>query len=220
VTAVSTSAVRTSSTPRATVAEWLAIPEVQRAELIHGAIVYDAFPGPKHGFTQGGVFAQLWPYNRRGGGDGSGGGQKPGGWWISQEVDMLLGGIGCRPDVIGWRRDQHARVPQPDERGVVTVVPDFICEVLSSSTARYDQGPKRDAYFQAGVQHYWLVDPAYETLTVLERTARGYMIVLVAVPGDVVRAAPFDQVEIPVEELFLDDEESIKEPAGEPEAGV
>jgi hypothetical protein len=90
------------SARRATVAEWLAIPEDQRAELIHGTLVYDAFPGPKHGFTQGGVFAQLWPYNRHGGGGGSGGGGKPGGWWVSQEVDMWLGGIGCQPDVVGW----------------------------------------------------------------------------------------------------------------------
>jgi Uma2 family endonuclease len=215
----STPADRAQPADRATVAEWLAIPERERAALIHGTIVYDSFPGPKHGFTQGGVFAQLWPYNRRGRGHGGGGG-KPGGWWISQEVDMMLGGIGCRPDVVGWRRDNHARVPEPDERGLVTVVPDFVCEVLSASTARYDQGPKRDAYFQAGVQHYWLVDPTYETLTVLERAASGYMILLVAGPGDVVRAAPFDQVEIPVEELFLDEEESPQAPAGEPKAGA
>jgi Uma2 family endonuclease len=218
----STSAHLARSPGGATVEEWLAIPEKERAELIHGRIVYDAFPGPKHGFTQGGVFALLWPYNRRGGGHGGGGGDKPGGWWISQEVDMVLGGIGCRPDVVGWRRDKHARVPQPDERGVVTTVPDFICEVLSSSTARYDQGPKRDAYFQAGVQHYWLVDPTYETLTVLERADRGYVIVLVAGPGEAVRAVPFDRVEIPVEELFLEEEggSGSLEPEGEPKAGV
>jgi Uma2 family endonuclease len=203
--AASPSARRASLPASATVEEWLAIPEKERAELIHGQLVYDAFPGPKHGFTQGGVFAQLWPYNRRGSGSG-GGGARPGGWWISQEVDMVLGGIGCRPDVVGWRRDKHARVPQPDERGVVTTVPDFICEVLSSSTARYDQGPKRDAYFHAGVHHYWLVDPTYETLTVLERADRGYVIVLVAGPGEVVRAVPFDEVEIAVEELFLEEE--------------
>jgi Uma2 family endonuclease len=203
--AASRSARRAAPLASVTVEAWLAIPEKERAALIHGQIVYDTFPGPKHGFTQGGVFALLWPFNRRGGGSG-GGGDRPGGWWISQEVDMVIGGIGCRPDVVGWRRDKHARVPQPDERGVVTTVPDFICEVLSSSTARYDQGPKRDAYFQAGLPHYWLVDPTYETLTVLERAERGYVIVLVAGPGEVVRAVPFDAVEIAVEELFLEEE--------------
>jgi len=200
-----------AASPRATVEEWLAIPEEKRSELIDGRIVYHALPGPKHGFTQGNVFAHLSPYNRRGGG---GGGAAPGGWWISMEVDMLLGGVGCRPDVIGWRRDKLARVPEPDERGVITVVPDFIGEVLSSSTARYDQGSKRDAYFQAGVPHYWLVDPIHKTLTALERTDRGYVIALVAGPGDLVRAAPFDLVEIPLSELFIDEQDDL--PAAAP----
>jgi len=43
-----------------------------------------------------------------------------------------------------------------------------------------------------------------ETFTVLERADRGYVIVLVAGRGDVVRAPPFELVEIPVAELFLD----------------
>src|SRR5262249_24516756 len=119
----------------------------------------------------------------------------------------------CRPDVIGWRRDKHPHAPEPDARGVTTVVPEFVGEVLSASTARYDQGAKRDAYFQAGVAHDWLVDPIYKTLTVLERADRRDVTVLVAGPGDVVRAAPFDGVEIRVAELFVDEE--TEEPAAE-----
>jgi Uma2 family endonuclease len=192
---------------RATIEEWLAIPEEKGAELLDGRIVYHASYGLKHGFTKGQLVTHLSPYNRRIGGPGGGGAAAPGGWWISMTVDMLIGGVGCRPDVIGWRRDKNPRVPEPDKRGVVTVAPDFICEVLSSSTARYDQGAKRDAYFHAGVPHYWLVDPIHKTLTVLERTERGYLIALVAGPGDLVRAAPFDVVEIPVTELFMDEQD-------------
>ena len=216
VHATPTSAAHRVAPLRATVEQWLAIPEEKRAELIDGRIVYHALPGPGHGFTQGWVFARLGPYNRRSGGPGQGGGGAvPGGWWISLEVDMLIGGVGCRPDVIGWRRDKNTRVPEPDKRGVVTVVPDIICEVISSSTARYDQGAKRDAYFHAGVSHYWLVDPIHKTLTALERTERGYLIALVAGPGDLVRAAPFDLVEIPVAELFMDEQEDPLPTAGE-----
>jgi Uma2 family endonuclease len=195
----------------ATVEEWLAIPEEERAELIHGTIVYHAFPGPKHGSSQFQLAGFIKPYNRRRGGNGDG--DKPGGWWLSNEVDMVIGGIGCRPDVVGWRRDKHPRLPEPDEKGVTTVVPEFLCEVLSTSTARYDQGVKRDAYFKAGVMHYWLVDPIHKTLTVLERAERAYMVVLVGAPGDAVRAPPFDLVEIVVGELFIDEEE---EPEPEP----
>lgn len=206
--------------PRATIEEWLAIPEERRAELIEGRIVYHALPGPKHGFTQGRVFVHVNLYNRRGGGSGQGpGGSATGGWWISQEPDMLIGGVGCRPDVIGWRRDKHPRMPEPDKRGLVTAVPDFICEVLSRSTARYDQGAKRDAYFHAGVPHYWIVDPFHKTLTALERTDRGYVIALVAGPDELVRVAPFDLVEIAVAELFPEEQEDAPA-AGELEEGA
>ena len=200
---------------RATVEDWLRIPEGKRAELIQGRIVYHACPGVKHGSSQGRLNRLLAPYDRRrtGGGGGGGGAGELGGWWLSLEVDMEIGDVGCRPDVVGWRRDKHARVPHPDARGVVTQTPDFLCEVLSASTARYDTGEKRDSYFQAGVPHYWLVDPEIKTLTILEWTPRGYLIVKVAGPGETVRAAPFEGVEIPVDELFLDEEGEVAAPA-------
>ena len=187
---------------RATIEEWLAIPEEQRAELIDGQIVYQGMPGPRHGRSQGKTFALVdGPFGRR-----LGGGGRPGGWWISQEVDLEIGGLGCRPDILGWRRDRHARLPEPDARGLVTSVPDWICEVLSPRTASVDQGQKRRAYHGAGVEHSWLIDPTNGTLTVLERAERDYLIVLVAGRDEVVRAPPFDAVEIPVAEIFGDDE--------------
>jgi Uma2 family endonuclease len=37
--------------------------------------------------------------------------------------------------------------------------PDFVVEILSPGTARFDKGPKRTIYARTGVQEYWLVDP-------------------------------------------------------------
>ncbi len=191
---------------RATIHDWLAIPEEERAELIHGCIVYHAFPGPAHGHAQRRLGVQLDPYTRRGGG-GGGPRSAPGGWWITLEVDMEIGDVACRPDIVGWRRDKHTRCPQPDARGVCIDVPDFVCEVLSRSTARHDQGDKRVAYFEAGVEHYWLVDTANGTLTVLRRSEPGYVVVLSAGRGDVVQAPPFEKVKVVVADRFLDDDE-------------
>jgi Uma2 family endonuclease len=186
---------------RATIEEWLAIPEERRAELINGRIVYQGMPGPVHGRTQGRTITRVsGPYDRR-----PGGGESPGGWWISMEVDMEISGLGCRPDVLGWRRDKHPAMPEPDRRGVVTGVPDWICEVLSPSTAHVDMGDKRLAYHRAGVTHYWLADPHNGTLTVLRWTAEGYLVALVAGRGETVRAAPFDAIEIDIGDLFGDE---------------
>lgn len=187
---------------QATIDSWLAIPEERRAELIDGRIVYQAMPGLVHGRTQGRTISRLsGPYDRHPGGSAG-----PGGWWISMEVDMEIGGLGCRPDVLGWRRDKHATMPKPDARGVVIAVPDWICEVLSPSTAYIDMGDKRLGYHRAGVTHYWLADPHNGTLTVLQWTAAGYLVALVAGRGETVRVAPFEEIELDIGGLFGDDE--------------
>jgi Uma2 family endonuclease len=196
---------------RATIEDWLAIPEERRAELVDGRIVYQSMPGPVHGQTQGNAFAILrGPYARR-----PGGGDRPGGWWLSLEVDLDIAGLGCRPDVLGWRRDRQASLPVPDRRGVVTAVPDWICEVLSPSTAHVDMGDKRLGYHRAGVAHYWLLDPLNGTLTVLRWTAEGYLVALAAGRGDKIRAAPFEEIEIEVSELFGADEDEDEREASE-----
>jgi Uma2 family endonuclease len=198
--------------PPATIEDWLAIPEERRAELIDGRIVYQGMPGPAHGRVQSKVNGRLSdPYDRR-----PGSGERPGGWWLSIEVDLEFAGMGCRPDVLGWRRDKHAAMPAPDQRGLVTVTPDWICEVLSKSTMQMDLGPKRLGYHRAGVEHYWLLDPENGTLTVLRWTKDGYLLTLIASRGETVRAEPFEAVEIDVSVLLGDDE---PEPAPEePEA--
>ena len=199
---------------RPTIADWLAIPGDRRAELIDGRIVYQGMSGPVHGRVQGNAFALLrGPYDRR-----AGGGDKPGGWWLSLEVDLEIAGLGCRPDVLGWRRDRRAALPEPDGRGLVTAAPDWICEVLSRSTAHVDMGNKRLGYHRAGVAHYWLVDPINGTLAVLEWTAAGYLVALVAGRGEKVRAAPFEAIEIDVSELLGDDEEPQAASEAAPEA--
>jgi Uma2 family endonuclease len=196
------------SSQRRTIEQWLAIPPELRAELIDGELIYQGLPGPAHGTAQSGIIAFLrGPYHRR-----AGSGNGPGGWWISMEVDLEIGGSGCRPDVLGWRREKHPSMPEPDKRGVVTAPPDWICEVLSPSTAHIDLGAKRRAFHHAGVSHYWLVDPHHHTLAVLRWSEEDYLVVLAAGRRDKVRAPPFEGVEIDVGEVFGDDEDLESSP--------
>ncbi len=110
-------------------------------------------------------------------------------------------------------------MPAPDPRDLVTAVPDWICEVLSPSTAHVDMGDKRLGYHRAAVAHYWRVDPINGTLTVLRWNAEGYLVALVAGRGAKARAEPFEAIEIDVSELLGDDgepEEGREEPPEEP----
>lgn len=42
--------------------------------------------------------------------------------------------------------------------------PDLVAEILSPSTMKRDKGYKKDAYAQAGVKEYWLVNPADKSI--------------------------------------------------------
>lgn len=74
--------------------------------------------------------------------------------------------------------------------------------LLSPSNARTDVGPKLTAYHHAGVPYYWIVDTEHETLIVYRATIEGYVVALTAGRDDVVRAEPFDAIELRVRDLF------------------
>ena len=44
--------------------------------------------------------------------------------------------------------------------------PDFVVEILSPRTAKYDRGAKRDIYARTGVEELWIVDPELKTVQV------------------------------------------------------
>ena len=49
----------------------------------------------------------------------------------------------------------------------IDVTPDWICEVVSPSTAARDRVAKRALYAAHGVSFYWLIDPNARTLEAL-----------------------------------------------------
>jgi Uma2 family endonuclease len=55
--------------------------------------------------------------------------------------------------------------------------PDMVLEILSTSSVHKDTVVLREAYWEAGVREYWLVDARKEPLSfeILRHTARGYV---------------------------------------------
>lgn len=60
-----------------------------------------------------------------------------------------------------------------DQRGMCGA-PDWIVEVLSPSTARYDRTLKLRAYERAGVPEVWLIDPIDRTVAIYRMAACRY----------------------------------------------
>lgn len=181
---------------------WLMLPEGDRAELLRGRIVYKAMASFEHGDAIIGISEQL---GRLRGPPGRGGG-----WWLSQDVDMFLAGQGLRPDLVGWRVEKHPKPPQKvnvgtRHLGVYVTPPDWVCEVLSGSTRSRDEddGAKWNAYSEAGVGHYWLVDLTLGQILVYRRGAKGYDPIDVAGRETVKALAPFESMSFDARRVFL-----------------
>ena len=74
--------------------------------------------------------------------------------------------------------------------------PDWVCEVLSPSTQRYDRVQKLAIYAREKVSHYWLINPDAQTLEVLRLDGPGWRLVGTWSATDKVRAEPFDAIEL------------------------
>ena len=75
---------------------------------------------------------------------------------LHDEPELHLGSHVVVPDLAAWRRE---RLPALPDTAWIEVAPDWVCEVLSPSTERYDRGEKRAIYADAGVRHVWHIDP-------------------------------------------------------------
>jgi len=184
------------ATKLATYDDLLRLPDDVRGEVLAGHVITAPAPLPKHSKAQGALRSFVGrPYDDD---DGHGG---PGGWWIFVEVDVQFGDHDIvRPDLAGWRRE---RLTDPGERRPIDVSPDWVCEVLSPSTAARDRVTKRALYAQHGVRHYWIVDVDARTLESFELVDGRWVLAGSYDDTTTARIAPFDGVELSVDRLFL-----------------
>ncbi|MCB9762178.1 MAG: Uma2 family endonuclease [Alphaproteobacteria bacterium] len=182
---------------RATYDTLLEVPEHLVAELIAGELYTSPRPAPRHGLASSRLGARLGgPFDF---GDGG-----PGGWWVLDEPELHLGDPAPRsvvlvPDIAAWRKE---RMPELPDSAAFTLPPDWICEVLSPSTAPLDRARKLPIYGQAGVRWAWLVDPIARTLEVFRHTEQGWLLLGVHIGDAEVRAEPFDAVVLPLGSLW------------------
>jgi Uma2 family endonuclease len=93
-------------------------------------------------------------------------------------------------------------MPEMPDAKAFELAPDWVCEVLSPSTARVDRASKVPIYARAGVSHVWLVDPALETLEALRLESAGYRLLGTWYGEARIRVEPFDAIELELSALW------------------
>lgn len=90
----------------------------------------------------------------------------------------------------------------PDE-AYFALAPDWICEILSKSTAEIDRDEKMPIYAREGVQLAWLVDPIEKTLEACKLDPRSQWVHLGTHHGAArARVEPFDILELDLSVLW------------------
>jgi Uma2 family endonuclease len=170
----------------ATYADLEALPAHVVGELIAGELFVSPRPAVPHAVAGSRLGGELSVRFDR----GSGG---PGGWIILFEPELHWGEDVLVPDTAGWRRE---RMPQPPRTAAITLAPDWVCEVLSPSTAALDRGVKLPVYAREGVRHLWFVDPVARTLEVFRLEGARYTLLVTYTGMARVRAEPFEAIEL------------------------
>jgi Uma2 family endonuclease len=123
----------------------------------------------------------------------------PGGWVILIAPELHLHGDVLVPDIAGWRRE---RMPALPKSSAFELAPDWICEVLSPSTASIDRTEKLPIYGRELVGQVWLVDPLLQTLEVLRLDGASYRLVGAWRAEAVVEREPFEALPIRLADLW------------------
>lgn len=160
----------------------------ERVELIDGEIVQRPMARMEHGFVQSNTVAELDSLRRTSG---------PGGWWIATEVSVAYATHQCPThDLAGWRKERLPERP----RGVVEVVPDWVCEIVSPGHERKDTLTLFLLLQRHQVPYYWLIWPEDRSLVAWQLDGGSYRVIAsVTAPGAderKMRLPPFEAVEI------------------------
>ncbi|MGX7707505.1 Uma2 family endonuclease [Methylobacterium sp. Gmos1] len=188
----------------ATYADLEAVPDHLVAEIVDGRLETHVHTLPRLGVALAALAGELGaPFSRGRGG--------PGGWLFMPRTEFHVGRQVLVPDLAGWRRERLSCI-DPDA-GYIETPPDWVCEILSPSTARLDRGPKRRIYAEAGVSHLWLLDPAVGVLEAFALSDGRWLLLGTVARGETVALAPFDAVPFPLDDLFPFDDPAAPPPA-------
>ncbi len=164
------------------------------AEIVDGELHVSPRPAPRHARASSRLGNWLGPPFD----EGRGG---PGGWVLLDEPEVHLGPHVLVPDLAGWGR---SRMPSLPTTAYFPIAPDWICEIVSPSTASLDRVKKLAIYAREHVPHLWLLDPLARTLEALRLDNGRWVIVSAHADDEVVAVEPFPELALELRALWGD----------------
>lgn len=162
----------------ATYEDLCALPDNMIGQIINGELIAQPRPAPKHIFAASSLGSELFTFFSK----------KDDGWLILDEPELHLQDDVFVPDLAGWKKP---RMPKLPETAYFELVPDWICEILSPSTAQLDRTVKMSCYAQAEVDYLWLIDPNIQILEAYQRQNQQWLLLAAFAENEHVSIAPF-----------------------------
>jgi len=172
-----------------------ALPKNMTGQIVNNRLIAMPRPTVPHCLARSVLGADILPSYQYGRGG-------PGGWWIidEPEVHFIRDIEVVVPDIAGWRKE---RMPRPPRTHRCEIVPDWVCEIASPSTAKLDRTEKMPLYAKYGVRYLWLVDPLLKTLEVYELRDGCWLNIKNYKDNDAVSAVPFNEIVIQLDDLWI-----------------
>jgi len=177
---------------QATYQDIIDLPENIVGEIINGQLETHPRPATKHAVASSSIGAELVSLFQKGRGG-------PRGWWVIDEPECHLNSQVLVPDLADWCKQKMPKLP---ETAWFEAVPDWVCEVLSSSTARLDRIVKMPLYAQLGVVHLWLIDPILQTLEAYQLHDSHWLLIGTFANDQAVSIAPFAEHTFSLSDLW------------------
>ncbi len=182
---------------RATYEDLLKVPESMVAEIIDGDLYATPRPASPHAVAESVIGGDLSGMFHRPGGKGG-----PGGWWILIEPGIHLAKDVLVPDIAGWRRE---RLPKLEAVPFFSLPPDWVCEIVSPTTAGIDRVKKMRIYARESVTSFWLVDPILKTVESYRLEGDRWVVASTHAGSEPARIEPFAAVELDLSRWWLED---------------
>ena len=147
---------------RMTYDEFLALPDDGRHyELIEGELVLNPAPNLRHQAIIGNLYLALRLHLD----------ERRSGKVFVAAVDVVLSPeTVLEPDLLVVLADRASRLQEKNVSGA----PNIAVEVLSAGSRRRDEITKRRLYERYGVDEYWVVDPAIDTVKIYRRAGDAF----------------------------------------------